>query len=289
MSGFSIGLYSKLKNIDAKIAYKELLERECFSPDRAKIQISPVNEIADIDTRDTVYRDFLNMLKLEPHHRHYLNSIGFLNSTIDNQMYRTIPTKYIKRRLIGNALKKKHSLASIPGFYQEEDWGWTFTHVKGIFIPLFDENNKIQALSMHLDKPFGETTDIWFSSSGKINGTGTKNWTCKYNIVQDTKTVIITDNLLLCNLIKDILNVPIIAFSNITSSYQILKEIDNTNIQNIIFAFKPSNHPNMDYIIRRVYRDLLPLGYNLEIKTVGHYKNILDDNFLDLFKFKQTI
>lgn len=256
--------------------------------DRSNIEISPINEIADIDTRDAVYRAFLDMLKLEPQHRQYLKRNGFLDSTIDNQLYRTIPTKYIKRRLIANALKRKFNLSGIPGFYQEEDWGWTFTNIKGFFIPLFDNNNKIQALSMHLDKPFNETTDIWFSSSGKINGTGTKNWISKSNIDGNTDTIILTDNLILSNLIKDILNVPVIAFSSITNSYQILKAIDNTNIQNIIFTIRPTENQNLDYIIHRVFRDLIPLGYNLETKCVRDYKDILEDDFLDLYKLKRV-
>ena len=107
--------------------------------ERSNITISPVNELANIETRDMVYRDFLNMLNLEGHHKSYLQRIGFLNSTIDAQMYRSIPKKKIKRRLIANSLKRKYDLAGIPGFFQEEDWCWTFSAPRGFFIPLFDE------------------------------------------------------------------------------------------------------------------------------------------------------
>lgn len=288
VGGFSIGLYAKLRNIDNKKAYRELLDRKCFSVDKSNITISPINEIADIDTRDKIYREFLQMLKLEPQHRKYLKSQGFLNSTIDEQMYRTIPKKYIKRRIIANSLKRKYDLSGIPGFYQEEDWGWTFSNAKGFFVPVFDENNKIQALSMHLDKVYNGTTDIWFSSSGKINGTGTKNWISRNNIAEDTETVILTDNLILSNLIKDVLNAPVIAFSSISNSYQILKAIDNTNIQNIIFTVRPEENQNLDYIIHRVFKDLIPLGYNLDTKYVGDYKDILKDDFLYSYRLEKV-
>lgn len=114
--GYSIGLYARIKGIDTKKAYKELLERECFSQDKSHIEISPINLLADIEIRDTVYRAFLNMLKLEPQHRRYLKSLGFLDSSIDEGLYKTIPKNYIKRRLIGNALSKKYNLCGIPGF-----------------------------------------------------------------------------------------------------------------------------------------------------------------------------
>ena len=39
-----------------------------------------------------------------------------------------------------------------------------------------------------------------------------KNWISKSNIYEETETVILTDDLLLGNLIKEILNEPIISF-----------------------------------------------------------------------------
>ena len=264
------------------------MDRESFSIERSNITISPINELANIETRDMVYRDFLNMLNLEGHHKSYLQRIGFLNSTIDEQMYRSIPKKKIKRRLISNSLKRKYDLAGIPGFFQEEDWCWTFSGPRGFFIPLFDEQSRIQALSIHLDKEYNGVTDMWFSSNGKINGTATKNWISKSNITANTKTVVLTDDLLLGNLIKAILNVPIIAFSSISNSYQILKALDNTNIHNIIFTVRSVDNQNLDYIINRVFRDLIPIGYNLEVKYVRDYEDVLKDDFLTLYRINKV-
>lgn len=288
VGGYSIGLYAKLRNIDTKKAYKELLDKECFSINKSSIVISPINEIVDIDTRDLIYREFLNTLKLEPQHRSYLQNKGFLNSTIDEQLYRSTPKKNIKRRLICNMLKRKYDLSGVPGFYQDEDWCWNFASSVGFFVPLFDENNKIQALSIHLDKPFNDITDLWFSSNGKVNGTGVKNWISKSNINQSTDTVILTDNLILGNYIKAVLNAPVISFLNINNSYQILKAIDNTNIQNIIFALSEKTKPNLDYIIRRIFRDLIPIGYNIDTKCIIDYNDILKDDFMDNYKLKNV-
>lgn len=287
--GFSIGLYAKMRHIDNKKAYRELLDKECFSMNKSYIEISPINELADIETRDKVYRDFLNMLKLNTRHRKELEKMGFLNSDIEEKMYRTIPKDNILRRLIGNKLKRKYGdLSGIPGFYQNEDLVWNFTAPRGFFIPVFDEGKRIQALSMHLDKEFNGTKDLWFSSKGKINGTAIKNIVVKYNITEDTDTVVLTDNFLLGNYIKESLNVPIIAFSNISNSYQILKIIDNTNIQNILFTFKVGTNDNLDYIINRIFRDLIPLGYELEVKAITDFKEVLKDDFLTFYRLKKV-
>lgn len=286
--GYSVGLYARVKGIDNKKAYRELLDRECFSIQRSNITISPINEIADIDKRDEVYRTFLNMLKLEKSSKVLLNKLGFLNSTIEEQMYRTIPSKNIQKRLIAYRLSKMYDLSGIPGFYQEPDFKWTFSAGKGIFIPVFDEKNKIQALSIHLDKLFNNTKDMWFSSKDKINGTGTKNILNKNNIDENTDTVVLTDNFLLGNYIKASLNVPMIAFSNISNSYQILKVIESTNVDNIIFVFKVGHNDNLDYIINRVFRDLIPLGYNLETKPITDFKNVLNEDFLTLYSLRNV-
>lgn len=117
VGGYSIGLYAKVRNIDTKKAYKELLERECFSIDKSHIEISPINLLADIETRDAIYRDFLDMLKLEMQHKRYLNNIGLLSSSIQDGMYRSVPKNYIKRRMIARSLAAKYNLAGIPRLF----------------------------------------------------------------------------------------------------------------------------------------------------------------------------
>lgn len=287
VNGLSIGLYAKCKNIDVKKAYKELLDRECFSEKRSKIKISPINEIADINKRNEVYKEFLNMLRLENSSKSKLTNLGFLNTTIDEQMYKTVPTNYIYRRLIAHRLSKKYDLSGIPGFYQEEDFKWNFTSTKGIFVPIFDDTNKIQALSIHLDKEFKNSTDIWFSSKDKINGTGINNLLSKNKIDSNTKTAVITDNFLLGNYIKASIDIPFIAFQNINNSYQILKAIENTNIENIIFAFTSDYNENLNYIMNRIFRNLLPLGYNLSIKIIADFSEVLEDDFMKLYTIEK--
>lgn len=53
-----------------------------------------------------VYRDLLNMLKLEGQHRNYLIRNGMLNTSIEDNLYRTVPKNYIKRRIIAHNLSK---------------------------------------------------------------------------------------------------------------------------------------------------------------------------------------
>lgn len=260
-----------MRKISNDQAFKELIERECFSQDKTQLEIRPMNQLADIEIRDKIYRDFLSMLKLEPQHRRQLRNMGLLDSTIEDNLYKSVPKNYIKRRIIGN------NLEGTPGFYQEEDFKWLFSKYNGFFVPVFDANGYIQGLSIHLDKAFNDNQDIWFSSNNKINGTRAKNWIMRSNINEYSTSVILTDNLLLGALAKDITSKSVIAFQNITNSYMILKEIENTQIKDITFFVRGNN--NLDYIINRVFRDLIPLGYNLDTKYVSNYKDFFNNNF----------
>lgn len=121
-----------------------------------------------------------------------------------------------------------------------------------------------------------------FSSSTKINGTATKNHIMKSNISADAQNVILTDNFILVHLIKDTLNLPAISFQNISNSYMILKEIQNTNIRNITFVIRiPDCNNNLDYIINGIFRDLVPLGYNLDTKCIDNYNAIFKIDVFD--------
>ena len=262
-------------------AFKELLDIECFALDRTQLEITPINQLADVEVRDAVYREFLNMLKLDNEHKKCLSSLGFLESSIQDGLYRSVPKNYIKRRLIGNALHRKFGLrlAGVPGLFQEEDFKWTFSRYDGFFVPIFNKDGFIQGLSIHLDKPFNNNQDIWFSSNNKINGTAAKSWIMKNNLTDDSESVIITDNFLMGNLIKETINAPMIAFQNISNSYVILKEIEKTNVRNILFIMRLSQaSENMDYIINRIFSDLIPLNYNLNVKYIHDYKDFFDEN-----------
>lgn len=287
--GYSVGLYARVRGIDTKKAFKELLEKECYSMDRTRLEITPINMIADIEVRDKIYREFLGMLKLDNQHKMYLKSLGFLNSSIENGMYKSIPKNYIKRRLIGSQLSRKYNLCGLPGFYQEEDFRWVFSKYNGFFVPVFDEQGFIQGLSIHLDKPYNNNQDIWFSSNNKINGTSIKNFVMKNNINEYSNNLVITDNFLLGNLIKETINAPTLAFQNISNSYTILNELEKYGIKDILFVVRlPQANENLDYIINRIFRDLIPLGFNIDIKYINDYKDFFDEKFNMTFAFSRA-
>ena len=73
------------------------------------VEISLINLLADIEIRNVIYWDLLNMLKLEGRHRNYLREMGLLNNFIENNLYRIVPRNYINRRIIAHNLSKKYN------------------------------------------------------------------------------------------------------------------------------------------------------------------------------------
>ena len=217
-------------------------------------------------------------------HKKYLERLGFSKSAIRNSLFKSIPKNAQDRQMISRMIKEKYKLEGVPGFFMRENFTWDFLNVKGFFVPVFNEDNKIIGLSIHLDKEFNDCKNIWFSSNNKINGPPAKNWIAKNNITEDTETIILTDDLLGYHFIKENSNIPIVAFSNITNSYSILKEIENTNIDNIIFTIKSKQ--KLDYIIEKVFKDLLHIGYDISSKYIKDYKDMLEDNFLEPTRIK---
>jgi len=83
-------------NISNDRALKELLEKECYSLDKSKFEITPVNQLEETEMRDRVYRAFLNMLKLEPSYKKELKDLGFLDSSITEGLYKSVPKIILK-------------------------------------------------------------------------------------------------------------------------------------------------------------------------------------------------
>ncbi len=281
-SGYSIGLHAKLNYMDNKQAFNELMKRDFFSINSSNIEILSTNLIANIDYRNKVYSDFLNLLDLDISHKKYLEKLGFTLSSICNCNFKSIPKNKITRKIICHKLKTNYNLEGIPGFYLREDLTWDFMAPGGILIPVYDDENRIQGISIHLDEEFNNCKYLWFSSNNKIAGTPANNYIASNNITELTNTVILTDNLLNYNLIKEATDYPIIGFSETANSYNILKELKYTNIENIIFTVRsPEKGQKIDYLIEKIFKDLFARGYDISYKFINNYMDVLKDNFFE--------
>lgn len=109
------------------------------------------------------------------------------------------------------------------------------------------------------------------------------------NIAENYNNIIITNSFIIGELVKEILNKPVLAFQNISNSYTILKEVERTHIKNITFVLdEQKNDERLEYIMKRIFRDLIPLGYNLNIKYVNNAKDFFEEDFNVYYTLNQV-
>ena len=108
-------------------------------------------DIADINTRDKTYNEFLNMLTLNPSHLADLKKRGLDEQTIERGGYKSNPS-LCHGKLAQALLERGCILEGVPGFYKTKDGSWTFqSYGNGYFIPQRDGRGRIQGLQIRLD------------------------------------------------------------------------------------------------------------------------------------------
>ena len=127
-----------------------------------------------VDQRDAVYRSLLSKLDLIPHHMENLRNRGLLDSTIEKNIYKSVPDRGKLKAIASSILQEGHKLGGIPGFYvDDKDKKWTLSFFySGMLFPVVDINNKIQGIQIRKDN-VEKRKFRWFSSAGMKMGSGT--------------------------------------------------------------------------------------------------------------------
>ncbi|WP_027364879.1 toprim domain-containing protein [Desulfotruncus alcoholivorax] len=112
---------------------------------------------APVEARNRVYRDFLRLLSLNPHHKDDLIRRGLSEMDIKRNGYKSIPESDKPWSICRRLIERGHDLHGIPGFFKARGrYGgnyWTFDWQTGYFIPVLDSNGRIQALQRRMDDP----------------------------------------------------------------------------------------------------------------------------------------
>lgn len=137
---------------------------------------------------DRVYRAFLQLCPLQPHHQQELMmERGYTQEEIAFIGFRSVPTGEHALQILSTLKQHGYPLERIPGFTQrflsyefnnnypdlvEKDaersgyWIWTINAAQGYFIPVRDRYGRIVRLRVRRDK--GEPKYLWFSSTENI-------------------------------------------------------------------------------------------------------------------------
>lgn len=145
-----------------------------------------IKQKADIETLDSVYRLFISLSTLSDNHLMHLKETRELSDEeIKDFKFFTFPTRSIGRKflkMVEDSFGSQDVLSNVPGFYRRAgDKHFTFITMKGIGIPIYTPDGKIEAIQIRKDEvKENEQRYMWFSSSfaendpdGKVEfGTG---------------------------------------------------------------------------------------------------------------------
>jgi hypothetical protein len=132
-------------------------------------------DTASVETRDRVYREFLNLLSLSREHKEDLLRRGLSDEDIKKNGYKSITKAKKPWDICKILLNRGIKLSGIPGFYKDKGkYGggyWTFNWKPGYLIPMIDGQGRIQALQRRVENPRkGEPKYMLMSSFKKENG-----------------------------------------------------------------------------------------------------------------------
>ena len=133
------------------------------------------NPVADLKTRDAVYRVLLNKLVLSPSHREDLYKRGLPEEVLEKRNYKSLVGWESTRGICRLLLKDGYPLEGVPVFFQDKNGEWVFMTLPGFLIPTEDEAGMIQGFQIRVDDAFRTSGKdigkyIYFSSAGKKNG-----------------------------------------------------------------------------------------------------------------------
>lgn len=182
---------------------------------------------ASVEHRDAVYTALLySYLVLAKEHEAKLLARGLDPATIRASGYASTPPPAYAAN-VARALAPMN-LEGVPGFYREGG-EWQIRDLpRGFFVPVRDEQGRMQGLQIRLDVPFGKTKYLWFSTgpditnnAGRIKypegtSSGAPAHYAKPHLLRSAQEVTITEGALKADVIAYLTATPVIGFAGVS-------------------------------------------------------------------------
>lgn len=277
----SIALYGKMKNLSLEDARKELLN-DGFSENARIKKIIKEGEskpccldTAPIDKLNSVYTDFLKLLKLSTSSYNDLKRRGLSDSYIKEKGYKSIQGSYTERcRIANKLLEMGHDLRGVSGFYKDKYNKWTFSALEGYLIPIRDLLGRIISFQIRLDKPINNLRYMYFTSAKYETGAKA---ICAPNVSfgKDTKVINVTEGPLKADISTFFSNETFLGVPGVNSGIDILlKYIEEINPVKVVLCY------DMDmYQTKEVKEALIKLIGLLDKKDIYYELKLWDKRF----------
>jgi hypothetical protein len=230
--------------------------------------------LADIDTRDRIYRTMLAGLGLSGEHTRHLRQRGLIGQVIQNAGYATLPaTEGERARVVREIVQSIGGLylLNVPGFYKRNGSKETrLAGTPGILIPVRDEFGRIQACLIRVD----ETRDgggkyRWLSAPADAIGCGPG--LCAHvplHEASSAKIVRITEGLLKADIATALSGVPTIGLPGVGAWKLAVPVLERLVAKKVLVAFDADarTNPHVARPLTRIVEALEAAGYDVAIE-----------------------
>jgi DNA primase len=261
--GFAIGLYARIKGIDTKCAYRELMGMKDESPSIELPKISATPELATIEVRDKTYTAFLSMLNLELQHVSDLKRRGLSIREIKKNGYRSVPQSTCQS-ICYRLIKDGHTLEGVPGFYVTRNGLWSCYSIPGYIIPVRDKSGQIQGLQVRVDNPKNGGKYRWFSVPDGKNSTPAQSWI--HTSQGSSCQVWITEGSLKADIATYLSGHTFIGIAGVNAIKGLVPLLKDFGIREVVTAFDMDllDNPHVRQALKRLQHTLKKAG----VKTV---------------------
>lgn len=218
-----------------------------------KVEETITAPMAKINTRDKVYRAFLDALTLEKEDYDNLISRGLTEDQIKKYGYKSVQN-------IDLSTIPDFNPKGVPGFYLDENGKWQVRNYgKGFYIPVRNLSGKIQGCQIRLRS--GNMRYLWLSTPEHKNGAGAETWAHFVGFPEET--ILITEGPLKADIIHAFTGQPVIAVPGVNSlshMEKMIKGIKKYGVSKVLTCFDMDYRTNEN--VRKAYAKLIKILRN---------------------------
>lgn len=305
--GGMLSLYAKCRDVDTKMAAKELYQAYNGSDAdfKAKIKVRKEEikrmpktiQAAPLEKRDRAYKALLSKLRLTEAHQKDLLQRGLSQQAIDFLGYRSAPQSGLSQ-LAEQLIQEGVELSEIPGFYTKNGRTKFVYRKSGFFCPVRTIHGQIAGLQIRYDNlPDNASIEqkekyrkyVWLTSSEKEGGvsiSGCENiHHAGFYRGRDLTRVCLTEGVLKADIASHISGRPFLGLTGVSNTSQLqvaLEELKTFGTQEIIECMDMDyqTNPNVFKACNKIHALCMKSGLKVTILTWPPELKGIDDLLL---------
>ena len=239
-------------------------------PKPRKKPAKPTPEIANITTRDLVYRRLLERFTLTSEHRSNLGSRGLTADQIDGGGYGSLPERDRREKVFALVEEfGKRDILATPGFYEQDGEVRVYAR-PGMLVPVRDLAGRVQAVCIRADGAPKGRKYTWLSSVKIEGGVGPGSPIhAALGLAPPQRTIRITEGALKADIAARLSGVPTIAVPGVGNWKGTIQVLKDARAETARIAYDADARSNIHVAnpLRDLFDALAEAGFRVELEV----------------------